>query len=260
MTLVISDKDHPAESTHWYTKDGVPAYETEAKNGSMRPTTLRDARVRNLVPSVTTITKSAANHGLQNWMQEQILMAAMTLPKIDGETINTFLDRVRKDSKEHGRMAAARGTAIHASVESYYKGNGSKDHPVHIQGVRAAIESRYGMLPWIAEKAFSCDYGFGGKVDLCCEKAVVDIKSKEFDEDSLPKGFDENVMQLAAYRVGLGVPLSACANVFVSVTNPGLVHIVEWSQEDLSRGWEMFCGLLNYWYAKTKLDNIRIPV
>ena len=39
-----------SENCHYYTKEGAPCYEVEAKNGQMRPTTLRDARKLSLVP------------------------------------------------------------------------------------------------------------------------------------------------------------------------------------------------------------------
>jgi hypothetical protein len=67
------------------------------------------------------------------------------------------------------------------------------------------------------------------------------------------EGYDEHVMQLAAYRVGLKVPQARCANVFVSVTEPGLVKIVEWDAEEIERGWAMFDALRQYWYAKSGL-------
>lgn len=260
MTLIVSNKEHAAESTHWYTANGIPAYETQGKNGFMRPTTLRDARTQKLVPSVTTIIKSAASPGLENWKMEQMLLAALTLPKIAGEPEKDFLKRIRTDSREQGRMAAERGTAIHTSVEGFYGGKGHGKHPEHVEGVKKALEGAYGVRDWIAERSFASDYGFGGKVDLCCDAAVLDIKSKEFGPDLLPEAYDEHLMQLAAYRQGLKVPQSSCANVFVSVTHPGLVHIVQWEEKDLQRGWEMFCGLLKYWYAKTELDIVRIPV
>ena len=57
-------------------------------------------------------------------------------------------------------------------------------------------------------------------------------------------------MQLAAYRMGLDVPNARCANVFVSVTKPGLVKIVEWTKEDLDRAWGMFAHLKSYWELK----------
>jgi len=60
-------------------------------------------------------------------------------------------------------------------------------------------------------------------------------------------------MQLAAYRAGLNLPKARCANVFVSVTEPGLVKIHEWTEEDLERAETMFSALLSYWYAKSRL-------
>jgi hypothetical protein len=57
-------------------------------------------------------------------------------------------------------------------------------------------------------------------------------------------------VQLAAYRVGLGIPEARCANVFVSRSVPGLCKLIEWSSDDLSRGWKMFVQLLTYWQLK----------
>jgi hypothetical protein len=62
-----------AEAVHWYRQDGGPQYTVKAKDGSDRPTTLRDARKLNLVPSVTTILKIAAKPGLEAWKQEQMV-------------------------------------------------------------------------------------------------------------------------------------------------------------------------------------------
>ena len=42
------------------------------------------------------------------------------------------------------------------------------------------------------------------------------------------------------------------ANAFVSRSVPGLVVIKEWEEEDLQRGWEMFCSLLKFWQLKNQ--------
>ena len=84
-------------------------------------------------------------------------------------------------------------------------------------------------------------------LDLNIEKIL-----KEFDEDDKVEAYDEHLMQLSAYRVGLGMPGARCANVFVSRSVPGLVKVVEWSQEDLDRGWQMFCSLLKFWQLKNQ--------
>jgi hypothetical protein len=85
---------------------------------------------------------------------------------------------------------------------------------------------------------------------FCSDGIVLDIKTKEFTEVDNISAYDEHLMQLSAYRVGLGIPQARCGNVFVSRSVPGLVRIVEWSQDDLDRGWKMFMALLNYWQLK----------
>ena len=61
-----------------------------------------------------------------------------------------------------------------------------------------------------------------------------------------PQGYDEHLMQLAAYRSGLILPEANCANVFVSTTHAGLVSLYEWTKADVERGWLMFESLLKY--------------
>jgi hypothetical protein len=252
MTTIVA---RAAESLHWYGRDGSPQYTVTAKNGNQRATTLADARKMNLVPSVTTIIKSAASPGLEAWKLNQMLLAALTLPRIDGEPEEEFVQRVVKDSKEHAKMAAERGTAVHSAIESMYSGVMHSEYAEHQAGCYRAIELEYGITEFQPEKAFAHELGFGGKVDLFSKEGngvVLDIKSKEFSDPTKVQGFDEHMMQLAAYRVGLDLPDARCANVFVSVTNPGLVVVKEWSQEDLARGWLMFQGLLKYWQAKNQ--------
>ena len=78
----------------------------------------------------------------------------------------------------------------------------------------------------------------------------MDFKTKEFTDPNTVDAYDEHAMQLAAYRVGLGIPNARCANVFISVTEPGLVKVVEWSEEKMTRAWNMFQALLTYWQVK----------
>jgi hypothetical protein len=59
-------------------------------------------------------------------------------------------------------------------------------------------------------------------------------------------------MQLAAYRVGLGVHKAVCSNVFVSRNVPGLVAVKHWTETELQKGWNMFNNLLEFWQTKNK--------
>jgi hypothetical protein len=249
-----------AESVHWYQKDGSPKYTVKARDGSDRPTTLRDARSLDLVPSVTTVLKIASKPGLEAWKMEQMLLAALTLPKRDEEGEKDYIARIVADSKESARSAADEGTRIHESIETWLSGKRQVDHPDIAIAVDKAIFDHFGSHPnhnWIVERAFACDLEFGGKVDIHCKPStltprgvVMDTKTKDFGPDDKVDAYDEHLMQLAAYRYGLEIPRARCANVFVSRTHHGLVKIIEWSEEDLERGWDMFKCLLRYWKLK----------
>jgi hypothetical protein len=246
---MIAKEPRASESNHWYTRNGVPQYTVEAKKGGQRNTTLRDARAMGLVPSVTTILNIIAKPGLTLWLQQQVLLSALTLPRRD-ETEKEYIDRILLDSKESGRSAADAGTDIHASIQGHYEKQPTGKHPEMVTACAAAIDQFFGPQEWVSERAFAHDAGFGGKCDLFAPGIVADIKTKEFTDSDKIGGYDEHLMQLAAYRVGLGMPEARCANVFVSRNVPGLVVVKEWPQEDLSTGWEMFCHLLSYWQLK----------
>lgn len=247
-----------SESSHWYTRDGSPMYTVPSKkNGSPRNTTIRDGRELGLVPSVTTILGVTAKPALIAWMQQNVLLSALTLPRRDNETEDEYVSRIIKDSKAQGREAADMGTEIHAAIESHYEGKPTAKHLNHVLAVTSALDAYYGVQKWIPERSFAHELGFAGKTDLHVSEGlgiVIDTKTKEFDDPEKVEAYDENLMQLAAYRVGLGLPLARCANIFVSRNNPGLVKIIPWSEDDLKRGFSMFMNLLEYWKLKNKFE------
>ena len=249
---ITAKEPRASESNHWYTRDGVPRYTVIGKNGKERATTLRDARTENLVPRVTTVLNVAAKPALTQWLQKQVLLAALTLPRRTDEPEDEWIARIMDDSKEQGRAAADAGTDIHASIQSFYEGVPTSRHEEHVKGCVEAIREHFGNQAWVAERAFAHEIGFGGKCDLHAVNIVADVKTKEFSDPNKVDAYDEHLMQLSAYRVGLGMPGARCANVFVSRSVPGLVKVVEWSQGDLDRGWQMFCSLLKFWQLKNQ--------
>ena len=261
MTTIIA---RSAESVHWYRQDGGPQYTVKAKDGSERPTTLRDARKMDLVPSVTTILKVAAKPGLEQWKLEQMLLSALTLPRLPVEDEKAYIARIVADSKETGKQAAEKGTRIHESIESWFSGKRDVEHKQTAMAFEEAIFDHFKThpdQPWLTERSFASPLGYGGKVDLYCVPdehvpvgIVLDAKSKDFGPDDKVDAYDEHLMQLAAYRHGLGVPHARCANVFASRTHPGLIKVVEWSEEDLKNGWEMFQCLLRFWKLKNSFN------
>lgn len=224
----------------------------------MRAATLRDARKMGLYPGVTTIIRCAAAPGLERWKQNQVLLAALTLPRRPQETEDDWLNRVILDSQEQARKAADRGTQIHAAIQGHFEGQAPDEEMwPYVQGAVKALKQAFGARPeWRAEQSFADAMGFGGKVDLCRwapglgREAVVDIKTKEFSDASSVKAWDDHAIQLAAYRRGLGLDEASCANVFVSTSVPGLATVIMWSEDEIRRGWTMFKSLLAYWQAK----------
>ena len=197
-------------------------------------------------PSVTTIINEAAKPGLERWKQEQVLHAALTLPRIEGEPEKDYLARIMRDSQEQAKKAAERGTLIHAAIE------GRNTFGPYGEHVMAALKLIYDWMPgelWKQEQSFTSPLGYGGKTDDHAVNGVVDYKTTEKPLDDLDT-YDSHWMQLAAYREGLGMPTARCAIVYVNALEPA-ARLIEIPEINLQRGWKMFRALLDYWYART---------
>jgi len=255
-------KERQSESGHWYDRQGNPAYTVVGKNGKERGTTLRDARSLNLCPSVTTILGVAAKPGLDLWKQQQVLLSALTLPKGIEESENSWLERVMLDSKQTGRIAADRGTAIHATIQAFFEGNLIPEAMPMCRPVEQAIKDFFGEQLWLPELSFAHPMGFGGKSDLIAKSRhdfagiVLDVKTKETTDISKVDVYPEHGMQLAAYRQGFNMPTARAANVFVGYKMvDGVIcftgaKVIEHDPADMDRYWLMFTKLLEFWQLK----------
>jgi hypothetical protein len=244
-------KEKVSESGHWYKKDGTPAYTVVGKTGE-RPATLRDARKLGLLPSTTGVIRQLSSAGLDLWKQQQVLLAALTLPRLPDELEADWLKRVMQDSRATGREAAERGTAIHAIIQSWFEGVYMPEKPPYINTIVDTLNNAFGSQLWLSERSFGHPLGYGGKCDLMAKAGfVVDFKTKDTDLDKVDVYF-EHEMQLAAYREGLGVPTARCAIVFVNGTTDQ-VKLIEIEQDRLQKGWECFEHLLRVYQIKNGL-------
>lgn len=246
--------------SHWYKNaTGLPCYEVPKVAGGMRDTTLRDARKMGLVPSVTTVLQVVAKPALTNWMVDQGIMAALTLPREAGEPDDAFVKRVKADSKAQAIAAAEEGNRIHDAIEQHYLGRYVPDqYQPHVAAVAAKIA---GMFPditdWIPESSFAHPDGYGGKVDLHSPSTgiVCDWKSKDGDLSGGKKLAYDQHWQLAAYQHGLGLRQNICANVFVSRTHPGSVAAQIWDVNAVAYGLEHFRLALALWQHEKQFDS-----
>jgi hypothetical protein len=239
------------EGGHWYTKDGEPAYTQPNKSkGGTRPTTIRDAIKLGLYPSVTGVMNILDKPGLNIWKINQNLWALATLPDIKGESLDARIERAKKDAKEQVTEAAETGTVVHGKTEKYFDGK-SVEAPwlTYVLGIAEAITVATGedRLAWSTERTFASEkWRYGGCADLHNPRWVVDLKGKDGNLEK-EKLWDEHLMQLAAYREGLGVKEARCGICFFSRTHPGVARFIEASRADLELGWNMFFHALQLW-------------
>lgn len=240
---------------HWYDKDGQPCYtQLKADGSGERPTTLRDAKKLQLVPSVTTVMQVAAKPGLEIWKTNQILDAVMESGYCFTESEQEFKRRIISKGKEVGEKAAEKGTKIHDALELWVKtGKIKRGYKKYI----TAVDECLSCLPdvkWRAEDSFCHPLGFGGKVDLSASDGdgfIIDFKTKATSDKFAV--YDEHAMQLAAYGRGLGIPDATCFNLFISTEEDEVnAELVEHSPGDIERGWQMFECLLYYWQLQKK--------
>jgi|TARA_R110002124_G_scaffold254149_1_gene419655 hypothetical protein len=244
-----------AESGHWYEPTGEPAYTTLSKDGSVRNTTLRDARKRSLLPSVTTIMGVAAKPALENWKVDQGLLAASTLVRGVDEPLESFMSRAKHESKQAGKVAATRGTEIHGEIEQGFRtGSRGKQSVAHTAVVKV-LDSLYPDEKWHAERSFASPRGYGGAIDLRSDDVFVDFKTKDnLDPSARAPVYDEHGMQLSAYAEGVGVPAPRRMSLFIDRADPSIVSYYEWSADSHARHLAMFLTLLHYWKLLKKYD------
>jgi hypothetical protein len=165
---------------------------------------------------------------------------------------------IEKDSQEQARAAAARGTEIHAAVERFFaKRDFDFDYIPYCEAVDETLYRLTGTdnrRLWRTETAAVHPFGFGGRVDLHSTELewIVDLKTKDFDENDDVRAWPNQCRELAAYRA-MVCPTARAANVFISRTHPGLVRVVEHNTSDLERGWKEFVCLLTFWQVRNSL-------
>jgi hypothetical protein len=248
------------EAGHWYKPDNTPFYTYINKNGEEKNVTLREARKVGAAPSVTAIMGCASSWALTNYfIQQRLSAAASEPPRGPEEGEQAYMDRIDAKAREHAETARDAGTAIHGEIEKALTETVWMPRPE----AHAAIQTLgewCGLDALRPERSFFHPLGYGGKCDvhkkpeISLEEThcgfVADFKSKDFTADNLPRTYENHSMQLAAYREGFDMPLARCAIIYVSTSVPGLTHLVEVSEDELSKGWEMFTCLLRFWQLR----------
>lgn len=244
------------DSAHWYQRDGVACHTVASLKGEPRPTTLRDARKLGLLPSVTNILGVIAKPELTAWLQEQAVMAALTLPRIDGESEDAFARRVVADSQSTRDNAADFGTAFHAGAERIaHTLEVDSHHPAAawLQHYRDWYQANGLLLHWTEKVLVDCSLGYAGTADLLIEHPVhgltlVDIKTTKVRPGEKAKPYKSWCYQLAAYRRAMNSPKPVkCLNLIVNSLEPSAPIEHVWSEDELKSGWAAFLAAHRLW-------------
>lgn len=225
--MTTGARTQSAEGSHWYAVDGTPVYEvpySDPRKG-MRPTTLADARKMGLLPSVTTILRVLYRAGLEDWKDEQLVLAVLTTPRLVDEDLDGFIHRVlhveRIQDQEAGK-AADTGTLYHGGLEAAFKDHGIAPELEPWIGPAYQELAKRGQV--IATETIVVGDGYAGKVDLIQQNHEVwiwDFKTTK----RLPKGeaWPEHKLQLAAYAKAWakGDQPIRTGNVYISTVEQG---------------------------------------
>ena len=244
-------------SSHWYGRDGTPQYQRECSTvpGAFRGTSLADARKEGLCPSVTSIIKDVTpSPRLEAWKIEQGILAALTLPKLEGESVDLFAKRVAEDARDSSSRAAKLGTRVHSAIEDWIStGAGTTDKQVApILGIYQEWHKENIDQVHFIERPFA-NHGYGGCVDMVAEwgngaMTLIDFKTQRRKVGEKMESYKpEHPMQLAAYAHGSGLGRIALANILIS-TNPDdlRIEVKDWTKE--RRKWtELFLAAFDYW-------------
>ena len=249
MTALVK----PDNSAHWYTEDGEPRH--TRKNG--KPTTLKDARVEGLYPSVTSILNIVSKPALESWKIEQGILSALSLDRDKDESIDSFAKRVVDNMKEMASAAPNFGTRVHYVLEQYNLSAAEPDEDDELYG-------------WFKEYKFWFDqhitkvheaetvlvnnqHGYAGTVDLVADhvqwgRCVIDFKTQGVKRKA--RFYDTWVQQLAAYQKCVeGDP--GCISLVIDSKTPSEPVEKFWGSNEVEDGWEIF-KITNQLYQKLK--------
>lgn len=232
------------KASHWYqfangSFIGCHEVPCASRPGENRRTTLADARKMRLMPSVTNVLDILAKPALIDWKVTQGILAAVTLPRVPGESEDDFCARVVLDMDAQSQVARDFGTQMHEAIDAFLLGSPegiATDMQPWLQGAvdwaLANVECVHGAEITVGDALV----GYAGRLDLDCDlkgigAAIVDFKTQKvkLDKKGAPKPnfYDEFPLQLSAYANCRRLPDGECksmVSVILDSNQPGPVH------------------------------------
>jgi hypothetical protein len=267
--------------SHWYTKNGQAMHRVPGKTVAERDTTVADARIMGLLPSVSGITKMMANPGLDRWKQDITIEASLkyAIQSAYGDMDEDKLyAEIRAESNKVAGAAADLGVKIHAAIESALGCQQWENQTVELADGKK-VELKELVDPALAkleelginivetEKVVTCSsHGYAGQMDVSYVKGnvagVLDFKSTKTKPTKKIEVRQGQCMQIAAYHFACWgskdkphfQPNHQGINLYISTTEIGRVDVVKYDADELAKQWDGFLACLTLWRLQNNYD------
>lgn len=224
---------------------------------------MRWDRKLDLLPSSTNIISVKAKPGLDNYKTEQAIMAAITLPRLNGETEDAFAERVVIDMDQHRVAAAEFGSRIHKYCEQFHLGDTTKDPELepYVSDYKRWFSENVKEVIWAERVLINEKVGYAGTADALFllndeRKALSDIKTQNIKKvptktkgpvKNDPAFYKEWQYQLVSYGKCLEVEPDAYLSIVIDSMEPGPCHIKEWPASGHKKAWRSFLACCWLW-------------
>jgi hypothetical protein len=205
-----------------------------------------------LYPSVTSILSILDKPQLTNWKIEQSIMASLTLPKEENETLEDYARRVVKDSKESTTKAAEHGTKMHTEMENILLGRACSTDEV----LKPYIETFRKWASENVEKTYWCEKGlvgagYAGRCDAYVKlrgigDAIIDLKNRKVNPKYEPF-YDTDCAQIFAYLSASENPRAAGVSIVLASNDSNKIMTKVWDKDELYQAGIAFCAMQKVW-------------
>lgn len=253
------------KASHWYDAMGNPVHQVPYKDkkraGELRNTTLKDARELGLVPSVTNMLNVIANPALQEWKMQQLLLAALTLPRNQGESEEEWVDRIITDSESFTAKTADLGHKIHDAIEEYLVNGTVTNDPLIKNQMDMFYQWGDANIGTVIGTEFNVvGNGYAGRVDLSCvlqgssNPTIIDFKTRSKYRGKLAVR-QQDLWQLCGYRFAMEDRHKYdIASVIIDRDDPSVPHVHVWTPDDIDRGTQVFLNARSLWHSINNVD------
>jgi hypothetical protein len=259
----------PERQSHWYHRNGTPCHTVPKADGKgVRNVCLRYDRALNLLPSTTNIISVKAKPAIVDYKVKQALMAAVTLPRIQGETEDAFMERVVVDMEQHMRDAAEFGARIHKYCERYHLGDREEDPALepYVAKYKEWFSENVQEALWAERVLVNEKVGYAGTADLLLllkddRKVLADLKTQGIKErvtktkgtiKNDPAFYPEWEYQLVSYGKCLEPEPDGYVSIVIDSTEPGPCHVYEWPLAGRKNAWRGFLACAFLWCLDRK--------